>query len=190
MIKGPLEELRLTSCFMSCAHLEAFLRVQGPNLYCLAVDYNLNGLGGDNDQGDEPDSLALSGIIAEHCNRLEILSIRDTKTTSSDLKALLQANSGINDLWLSHCSMLGTDIIDILVQHAPQLGNLDVQFCNWFTDDCLEGLVQGQIDYCVRNGRQEIPLERAFVLGTGVTEEGLAGIVSKPHVGQLCVELS
>lgn len=106
--------------------------------------------------------------------------------TRVDLKLFLQANVGLSVLDLSGCRM-GPECIDLLVEHAPQLKTLSVRACGWFTDECLDRLVQGQIDYCMRGGRKEISLGKVLASRTKVTAAGIDRVKPKPHVGRLSV---
>lgn len=59
-------------------------------------------------------------------------------------------------------------------------------FCSWFTDDLLDQLVQGQIDYWT-DRREQIRLVEVNARYTGVTQAGIDRVLAKPHVGNLRV---
>lgn len=138
------------------------------------------------------------GIIATHCSQLQKLVVKKTLTprnfafSISGFSSLLQANVGLRELnVLSRCQLLRAkeEVIDVLNQHLPQLERINVAGCTWFTDECLERLVQGQIDYW--SGRREgIPFLHIDAWFTPLSRAGVDLVLAKPNVGNLEVEFT
>lgn len=135
--------------------------------------------------------------IAVNCCQLESLSVPRLGTFDPDiLRMVLERNRGLRKLDLSRCRPHEdvTELVSVLVTHAPQLESLVAQSCAWMTDDNLDRLVQGLIDHWVARGRKEIPLchvdaRRHFVGRPGVSSSGRDLILSKPHIGRLEVRV-
>jgi hypothetical protein len=82
---------------------------------------------------------------------------------------------------------MGPEVVDMLALHAPRLEILRVLQCRWFNDDCLDRLIQAQVNRAREQGDVAIPLSKVFVAATGVTEEGARRILGTGGVGDMKV---
>lgn len=175
LLRHPLRSLKLGRVqWMTESHLSSFLRHQGGSL----VQLKLNG-------GGHLSDSALK-VIARHCSRLEKLGLRSSKITVDGLSTFLQVRGGLVELDLSHCKEIGPEVVEVLNKHSPQLESLDVSGCIWFTNECLEHLVDGQIDRWACQ-REQIPLKYVSVRSSSVSRTGVAHVLVKPNVGELVV---
>ena len=105
--------------------------------------------------------------------------------TIHGLCSVLQANGALKELDISHQAALGPELIPVLIQHAPQLERLHLYGFSWFTDDCLDQLVQGLIDHWAG---EPIPLLLIDAKSTSVSDAGADQVLAKPNVGHLEIE--
>lgn len=184
LLQKPLKTLDLIGCEMTNDHLHSILPDHGSSLTELNLGFNCSIL----PEPLLPDNSNLS-VIREHCSQLEDLGIPASNITSDGLESFLRACSGIRHLDISVCPLLGPECIDALINYAPQLESLFLVHCDWFTDECLHHLVQGQINQCKRAGREEIPLFDVYARGSKVSSAGIRRVMLKPHIGSLRVRV-
>lgn len=186
MLRRPLRGLALSCSEMTDAHLCSFLRYHGSSLVSLHLDINFPVID-DSDAFLNDSTLA---VIGEHCSQLQGMCFRASNMTDG-LESCIRIMRGVRTLDLSLCDHLGLESIDILTHHCLQLRQLLVVKCDWFTDDCLERLVQSQIDFWTRRvpGLQQIPLVHVQAAGSRVTQVGILRVLLKPLVGGLRVRL-
>ena len=127
--------------------------------------------------------------IAQHCQNLQELTLTSPpRVTIHGLCSVLQANGTLKELDISRQAALGPEVIPVLIQYAPQLERLRVNSFGWFTDDCLDQLVQGLIDHWA-GLREQIPLLLIEAKGTGVSDAGADQVMAKPNVGHCEIQL-
>jgi hypothetical protein len=67
------------------------------------------------------------------------------------------------------------------------LEQLNVSCCEWFVDEMLDRLVQGQINRLGGRASARIPLKKVEAFFVGVTQQGAQRVVDKDGVGQMIV---
>jgi len=172
MLRRPLETLSLRFApWATDAHLCSFLHHHGQSLSKLHLGF-CHSLTGNT-----------CTHIAQHCQNLQELTLMyPPRFTIHGLCSVLQANGTLKELDISHQTLVGPELIPVLIQHAPHLERLRVNSCRWFTDDCLDQLVQGLIDHWAGR-REQIPLCLIEAKSTGVSNSGAEQVLAKPNAG-------
>jgi hypothetical protein len=171
-----LRDLRLVlwESFSDTA-LEALLRGCGRDLTSLDIENVMN-----------DHRLA---IVTRHCLSLRELSLCFSEVSSEGLGTYLRSRGALLerlniDL---NARTMGHEVVDMLALHAPQLKDLQVENCPWFNDDCLNRLVQAQVNRARVQGDGTIRLSKVFAAATGVTEEGARRILRTNGIGAMKV---
>jgi len=177
MLRRPLETLsfRLVR-WATEAHLCSFLQHHGQSLSKLELSrcYSLSG--------------NMCTNIAQHCQNLKELSlVSPPYFTINGLRSVLQANGSLKELNIL-APVPGPELVQVLIRYAPQLERLHLNNCSWFTDDCLDQLVQGLIDHW-SGRREQIPLCLIDAKSTGVSDAGANQVLAKPNVGHCEIQL-
>jgi hypothetical protein len=178
-----LNRLGLRSGFswMTTEHVETLLRRHGASLTFFHVSYP-----------DSVDSNAVLRAITMHCRVLEDLYLPGRFKNDTFFEFLRTKGSRLRCLGICFQlgdseSSAGEEFIDALVQFCPRLEQLNVSCCEWFVDEMLDRLVQGQINRLGGRGGGRITLKRITVNRTKVTKEGARRVVEKDGAGDLVV---
>ena len=121
-LRLPLKSLSLGCVRMTDEQVKAFMPVVGPGLErleltrCHTWDHELE------EYFAIGDASAIA--VANNCTKLSSFAFADSNITTSALRCLLTANTGIRKLDLSSNCMLGSDTVEAIAQHLPQLTEL------------------------------------------------------------------
>lgn len=119
--------------------------------------------------------------LSEGGMSLEKLSISPLTFSIDNIQTLFQNMGTLTSLRLydqhnnydDFQSQLGPELVDIFVDYAPQLKELDLGHCDWFQDEHLERMVQSQMAHW--GGPEAVPLRRVTVK-PGVSQLSQEGV--------------
>jgi hypothetical protein len=179
-LQQPLHTLLLLHVkWMTDAHMEQFLlHHQCTDLRSLHLG-NLGQL-----------TNTTSDAISRYCCQLEHVSLVNSAVTRAGLSSLIEANCNLHSINVAGCSRLGLAdglrgpaLYDVIVKPAPLLQTLGANFCNWFTDDCLDRLIERQ-----KEQSGGVSLRNLDIYETNITPAGLrsafeSGVLGRIYIG-------
>jgi hypothetical protein len=174
LLQQPLRQLHLGQvCWLTSAHLDAFLCHQGRNLrtlelLCCGVYYS------DTHQFKRLDDSQLNAI-SRYCHGLEKCTLRQSSITTVGLGTFLRANRSLRELNVVGCDKLGPETIDLLIKHAPALQTLRARPCAFLTD---QGILRWVVSRIESSNDNFVPLNFLSVRTSSVTPAGLRQILS------------
>ena len=121
-LRRPLISLSLGGVTMADEHVKAFMPVVGPGLErleltrCLTYDHEWE------EEYRIGDDSAIA--VANSCTKLTSFAFAESDITTSALRCVLAANTGIRKLDLSSSGMLGQGTVEVIAQYLPQLTEL------------------------------------------------------------------
>ena len=155
-LNRPLQSLSLGLVRMADEHVEAFMPVVGRDLNklelmcCCTYDHE------EEEEYRLGDDSAIA--VANSCKNLATLSFAEFDITTSALRSVLSANTGIRKLDLSSNKWLGSDTVEVIAQYLPQLTELRNYWpskdADWLSNTALKSLC----DLLAGNNGGDMPL--------------------------------
>ena len=140
-LRLPLKSLSLGCVRMTDEQVKAFMPVVGPGLErleltrCHTWDHELE------EYFAIGDASAIA--VANNCTKLSSFAFADSNITTSALRCLLTANTGIRKLDLSRSDMLGPDTVEVIAEYLPRLKELRNYWQirgDWLSSEALKSL--------------------------------------------------
>ena len=118
-LRLPLKSLSLGYVRMTDEHVKAFMPVVGRGLERLELTkcYTYNHFWDEEDPLNDDSAIA----VATNCTKLTSLTFAESYISTSALRCVLAANTGIRKLDLSSSDILGSDTVEVIAQHLPHL---------------------------------------------------------------------